>query len=148
MIFITGATGLVGSQLLFDLLSKEEKVLTLKTKNSDTNRLANIFSSHNELFNKNIEWVKGDILDIFSLKEIFKKGVTKVYHCAGIVSFNKTDAEIMMRTNINGTANIVSLCVENNIEKLCYVSSVSAINRINEDETINELEAKAAAIFG
>jgi len=136
MILVTGATGLVGSHLIFDLVKKEEKVRALKRKNSDLIFVKALFSSHPELFEK-IEWMDGDVLDIFSLKEALK-GITKVFHCAAMVSFIPSEVEEMMKININGTANLVNLCLENKIEKLCYVSSVAAINRINEDETIDE----------
>jgi dihydroflavonol-4-reductase len=136
MILVTGGTGLVGSHLLFDLAQKGEKVRALKRKNSDLTFVKNLFSSHPNLFEK-IEWVEGDVLDIFSLEEAIN-GISKVYHCAAMVSFIPAEAEQMMKINITGTANVVNLCLENKIEKLCYVSSVSAINRINEDETIDE----------
>ncbi|MEP7167797.1 MAG: NAD-dependent epimerase/dehydratase family protein [Bacteroidota bacterium] len=136
MIFVTGGTGLVGSHLLFDLVLKGENVRALKRKNSDISFVKNIFSSHPQLFEK-IEWMDGDVLDIFSLQEAIK-GISKVYHCAAMVSFIPAEADDMMKININGTANVVNLCLENKMEKLCYVSSVAAVNRINEDETIDE----------
>ncbi|MEO5570985.1 MAG: NAD-dependent epimerase/dehydratase family protein [Bacteroidia bacterium] len=136
MILVTGGTGLVGSHLIFDLVLKGEKVRALKRKNSDISFVKHLFSSHSDLFNK-IEWVDGDLLDTFLLQEAIN-GISKVYHCAAMVSFVPDEAEEMMKININGTANIVNLCLEHNIAKLCYVSSVAAINRINEDETIDE----------
>jgi nucleoside-diphosphate-sugar epimerase len=136
MILVTGATGLVGSHLIFDLVKKEEKVRALKRKNSDLIFVKTLFLSHPKLFEK-IEWRDGDVTDIFSLQEALK-GITKVYHCAAMVSFIPSEVVEMMKININGTANLVNLCLENKIEKLCYVSSVAAINRINEDETIDE----------
>lgn len=136
MILVTGGTGLVGSHLIFDLVQKGENVRALKRRNSDISFVKNIFSSHPQLFEK-VEWMDGDVLDIFSLKEAMK-GISKVYHCAAMVSFIPAEADEMMKININGTANVVNLCLENKIEKLCYASSVAAINRINEDETIDE----------
>lgn len=136
MILVTGATGLVGSHLLLDLASREEKVVALKRKTSDLSCVINVFSAHPELYN-NIQWMEGDILDISSLHKAMK-GIGKVYHCAGVVSFDPADSDLMMKININGTAILVKLCINYKIEKLCYVSSVSAINRINEDEIIDE----------
>ena len=136
MILVTGATGLVGSHLLLDLASKEEKVVALKRKTSDLSCVINVFSAHPELYN-NIQWVEGDILDISSLHKAMKE-IRKVYHCAGMVSFDPADSDLMMKININGTETVVNLCIDHKIEKLCYVSSVSAINRINEDEIIDE----------
>jgi|SRR6185436_1764817 len=136
MVLVTGATGLVGSHLLLDLALKGEKVRALKRANSDLTSVINLFSSHAGLL-ETIEWAEGDVLDIFSLQEAMI-GISKVYHCAAMVSFIPGEVEEMMRVNINGTANIVNFCVENRVEKLCYVSSVAAINRISEDKTIDE----------
>lgn len=76
-------------------------------------------------FNK-IQWEKVDILDQFQLEEAFGS-VQWVYHCAAIVSFYPKDIHKMMKINIEGTSNVVNLCLEKQIKKLCYVSSVSTI---------------------
>lgn len=136
MILVTGGTGLVGSQLLLDLALKGEKVRALKRPHSDLTPVINAFSAHPGLL-ESIEWVDGDVLDIFPLEKALY-GIKKVYHCAAFVSFIPEEAELMLTTNINGTANVVNLCLENKIEKLCHVSSVAAINRINESEVIDE----------
>lgn len=136
MILVTGATGLVGSHLLLDLALKGEKLRALKRADSDLFPVVNLFSSHAGLL-ETIEWVDGDVLDVFSLEKAFKE-IKKVYHCAAFVSFLPQETERMLKTNIDGTANVVNLCLENKIEKLCHVSSVAAINRINEDEIIDE----------
>lgn len=137
MILLTGTTGLVGSQLMLDLLLKNEKIISLKRKNSNLCTVSAVFNSHPDLYNK-IEWVEGDVLDSRSLNEIFKRTIEKVYHCAGIVSFNRKDLRTMMKVNVQGTENIVNYCLSKGVKKLCYVSSVSAINRISENEIITE----------
>ncbi len=44
----------------------------------------------------------------------------------------------MFRTNIEGTANVVNLAIENKISKLLYVSSVAAIGRVKNGATVTE----------
>lgn len=136
MILITGSTGLIGSHLLLDLLLKGEKVRALKRAGSDLSPVKKVFAAHPDLFNV-IEWAEGNVLDIFSLQQVVQ-GINKVYHCAAIVSFDPADADLMMHTNVQGTANVVNCCLENKVEKLCHVSSIAAINRINESEVIDE----------
>src|SRR5688572_2666322 len=109
MILVTGATGLVGSHLLLNIASREEKVVALKRKTSDLSCVMNIFSANPELYN-NIQWVEGDILDISSLHKTMKE-IRKVYHCAGIVSFDPADSDLMMKINIQGTETLVKLCL-------------------------------------
>ena len=90
MILVTGGTGLVGSHLLFDLIKSGEKVRALKRSTSDLSIVKKVFSCYSNdyenLFSE-IEWVEGDILNIFSLKDSME-GVDKIYHSAALVSFS------------------------------------------------------------
>ncbi|MCH7658170.1 MAG: NAD-dependent epimerase/dehydratase family protein [Bacteroidetes bacterium] len=128
MILVTGATGLVGSHLLYELLSKGEKVKALKRQSSDTNRVLKTlgyYTGEPENLFSGIEWINGDVTDRESLDPAFLD-VDKVYHAAGMISMDPADRAEMARINIEGTANIVNLCVEKKIRKLCHVSSVAA----------------------
>jgi nucleoside-diphosphate-sugar epimerase len=80
-----------------------------------------------EMFGK-IDWLEGDILDIFSLEEAME-GVEDVYHCAALVSFLPQDKKKLMRINTEGTANMVNAAIQMKIRKLCYVSSIAALGR-------------------
>ena len=82
-----------------------------------------------------IEWVEAHLNDISALTKAFKD-VTKVYHCAALVSFDPNDYYTLRKVNIEGTANIVNLCLANSIEKLCYVSSIAAIGYGEPNDTI------------
>ncbi|WP_337251750.1 SDR family oxidoreductase [Maribacter halichondriae] len=66
------------------------------------------------------------------------EGVNKVFHCAALISFNPGDYNILKKTNIEGTANIVNLCISKNIEKLCYVSTIGTIGRSLDGSSANE----------
>lgn len=136
MILVTGGTGLLGSHLLLQLTKQGEKVRALIRSSSSLNNINLLFENNPEHF-KQIEWVHGDILDISSLADAMQ-GVVKVYHCAAMISFAPQDREKMLEVNRNGTANVVNLCLESGINKLCYASSVAAINRVHEGEVITE----------
>lgn len=144
MILVTGATGLVGSHLLVKLLQNEVTVRAIYRKKESLEAVKNVFGHYNQslLFNK-IEWIKADINDIPSLEKAFVN-ISKVYHCAAFISFDPNDAELLMKVNTEGTANIVNCCLDFNVEKLCYVSSVAALgdpldtqNIINEETEYN-----------
>ena len=104
-----------------------QSVRALKRTHSKLSVVKRIFAYYNEekLFNT-INWVEGDILDVISLKEIIQD-CEKVIHCAAIVSFNRSDYNLMMKNNIEGTANIVNTCLEANVKKLAYVSSIATL---------------------
>ncbi|WP_424492451.1 SDR family oxidoreductase [Salinimicrobium sp. GXAS 041] len=142
MILVTGGTGLVGSHLLLDLMKSGEKVRAIHRKNSDLESVKKVFSHEhsaeeaNRLFTK-IEWVVADLTDIPSLEKAFT-GIKKVYHCAALVSFDPSAYQQLRKANIEGTANIVNLCIKNNIEKLCYVSSIATFDKKLGENVISE----------
>ena len=84
-----------------------------------------------------MEWIQADILDIPALSEAFT-GISRVYHCAAFVSFEPDKYQLLRRTNIEGTANIVNLCLSNAVEKLCYVSSIAALGHEANNKSITE----------
>ncbi len=140
MILVTGGTGLVGSHVLFDLCKLGKPVRALYRPNSDRELVKKIFSYYSPDFEKLyalVEWVEGDITDVLSIEDAMK-GVEYVYHCAALVSFNKRDREKLEKINVEGTANIVNACLDANIKKLCYVSSVAALGKGEENKLLDE----------
>lgn len=131
---------MVGAHLLFELTSAGKKVKVLKREKSNIQQVMKTFSYYSEtpkeLFNL-IEWVDGDILDYFSLEKMLA-GVTEIYHCAAIVSFNTNDRQKMISNNVEGTANLVNAALENGVKKICHVSSVAALGRLDEQQLITE----------
>lgn len=140
MILVTGGTGLVGSHLLYQLVSHNESVRAIYRREKKRDIVKRVFSYYSkdylELFEK-IDWVESDLLDIPKLTEAFIN-VNYVYHCAAFVSFEPDKYQLLRRTNIEGTANIVNLCIANSIKKLCYVSSIAALGESQENANINE----------
>ena len=139
MIFVTGGTGFLGAHLLYDLLSKGEKVRALKRVNSSIDTTKKIFSyytSDTGLFDK-IEWFNGDILNYADLQEGLK-GCQKVYHCAGKVSFNPAEKAEIISLNHIGAVHMVNASLEAQIQKFCFVSSIAALGRTDENKEITE----------
>lgn len=84
-----------------------------------------------------VNWVEGDILDIASLQDAMQ-GVDVVIHCAAIVSFSRVDRKEMYKVNVEGTANVVNIALENGISKMIYVSSVAALGRKKDSSIVDE----------
>ncbi len=126
MILVTGGAGLVGKELITQLLQAGKKVRAIynKTKLADFQ-------------NENLQQMQCDILDPIGLEEAMKD-VGQVYHCAAIVTFNPRRKQEMFKINIEGTANVVNAALDAGIKKMVYVSSVAALGRIRQDEPINE----------
>ena len=130
-ILITGITGLVGSFTARYFLKTGFQVAGLKRTNSDLSFIQDI--------ENHIIWYEGDILDILALERAIEN-VNYVIHAAAIVSFAPKDRDKMFKTNVEGTINVVNLCLEKNIKKLCFVSSVAALGRkIPNENNVNHV---------
>jgi dihydroflavonol-4-reductase len=136
MILLTGASGLLGSRLLLDLLEAGNRVRVLQRNNSRQGNIDRYLPAQSPLRSQ-IEWVNGDVTDISALIPAFRE-IKQVYHCAGKVSFQPADREVMHNINIEGTANLVNLSIDMGISKFCHVSSIAALGRTGIPGTINE----------
>jgi dihydroflavonol-4-reductase len=124
-ILVTGAAGLAGGELVKQLLEKDYKVTAIW------------HSASLNIIHPNLTAEQCDILDTAGLEEIMR-GITHVYHCAAIVSFEPKDKYRLLKTNVEGTANVVNACLDAGVQKLVHVSSVSALGRIRNGQIINE----------
>lgn len=131
MILVTGATGFLGSELVSQLISRGETVRALKR---ETSKIPEILTDKN-----NVSWFNADVLDYFSLKEAMQD-VTHVYHCAAFISFDPADRKKMLQVNIQGTTNVINICLENAVQKLVHVSSVAAVGDGKPGKPVTEEE--------
>ena len=140
MVLVTGGTGLVGAHLLLHLLQSNTIVRATYREGSNLKRVEKVFSYYtdkaSELYNK-IEWVLADINDIPAL-EIAFNNVDYVYHAAAMISFDPKDYSELKKVNTLGTENIVNLCLDNSIKKLCYVSTIGTIGISTEGRKATE----------
>jgi dihydroflavonol-4-reductase len=124
-VLVTGGAGLLGNELLKQLLNEGYNVTAI------------YHSSLVTLTHPNLNIQQCDILDVSALEDVMQ-GTTDVYHCAAIVSFEPGDQGHLFKINVEGTENIVNACVAANVRKLLHVSSVAALGRIRKGEVITE----------
>ena len=138
MIFVTGGTGLVGSHILLELSQKGEQFKALKRDSSSFSICENIFKHYNaeHLFEK-INWVVGDVNDISSLTDGMQN-CEQVLHCAAVVSFQPSDAELLKKVNIEGTANVMNVALTSAVKKVGFVSSIAALGRNSTKGIVDE----------
>lgn len=129
MIFVTGATGLVGSYLCRYLMEKGEPVTALKRKTSKLDLLANVATK--------INWIEGDLLDVDLLLDA-TKNCKQIYHCAALVSYQKKMHQQLIDINVTGTKNIVNAALFNDAKKIVHVSSIAALGTNIKQKIINE----------
>lgn len=130
MVLVTGATGLVGSHVLFALTQKGFEVKALfrsEEKKQQVERLFRYYDPENAAhFMEKITWMKGDILDVMDVEEALTN-CDRVVHCAALVSFNRKDFWRLFDVNRQGTANMVNAAVDFPIQQFIHVSSTAAI---------------------
>ena len=133
---VTGAAGFLGSTIVRQLVEKNKRVRAFVLPNDKSV----------EYLPSNIEIVKGDLLDIDSLENLFNdsnKYITYVMHIASIVTVDPEYSQLVMDVNVKGTKNIIDMSIKYNIKRLLYCSSTGAIpelkkGKISETESFDE----------
>lgn len=136
MIVLTGVTGLLGKYIALKLLKHGYNLACIVRNTQDS-----FVKSLVENYPGRIQVVQADVLDVVGMQAAFQGEVEAVIHSAAVVSFWKKDYPQMMRVNVEGTANVVNLCLAHKVPKLIYVSSVAALGREdfrNRNEFITE----------
>ncbi len=141
MILVTGATGLLGSHVLLELVNKGFSVKAAKRKSSKLDAVKKLFAFYHpqqaaQLWGM-VSWVDMDALDYYSIVDALDN-VEKVYHCAGMVSFDEADRQALLKHNVEGTANIVNACLEKGIQKIAFSSSIAALGHATDGLMIDE----------
>ncbi|MBA2249817.1 MAG: NAD-dependent epimerase/dehydratase family protein [Chitinophagaceae bacterium] len=138
-ILVTGGAGLVGSELIHQLLAKGENVKAIYNTSPLTG------------FPQDLKIVQCNILDPSALEEAMD-GISQVYHAAGFVTFSPKHKNKLFKINIEGTANVVNAALDAGVKKIVHVSSVSALGRIREGQTVTEemnwTEDSSNSIYG
>ena len=118
---VTGATGFLGSTICRQLIERGDKVRAFVLPNDKAMK-------H---IPKEVEIFEGDLCDINSLEKFFKgpNGMkTIVLHIASVVTVDPTYNQKVIDINVNGTKNIIDLCLSHKeCQKLVYCSSTGAI---------------------
>lgn len=134
LILVTGATGFLGAHVVKHAVAAGHHVRglfrSLEKRNQNPVLDASTVAA--------VDWYEGDLFDYASL-EAAAQGVDRVYHCAALVGFQAGQKDALYRTNVYGTAEVVNVCLQLNIPRLVYVSSIASLGRdplipeVNED---------------
>jgi nucleoside-diphosphate-sugar epimerase len=129
-VLVTGGTGFLGAYIIKELIGKGYCVRAIRRNNKLP------FYIPASVFEK-VEWLDGDILDISGLEEAMQ-GMDAIIHAAGKVSFKSKERRELFSTNIEGTANMVNMALEQHIPRFIHVSSVAALGRTARHEQVTE----------
>jgi dihydroflavonol-4-reductase len=115
-IAITGASGLLGSNLAAQLVADGHQVVA--TRRAGT-RIAH-------LDDLAIDWRDADLTSVDALARAFD-GAEAVFHCAAAVTVKREVTPEMTAANVTGTAHVIDACLAAKVPRLVHTSSVVAI---------------------
>lgn len=124
-ILVTGACGSIGKALVLRLLDDGNKVCAFDNNEDGLFHL----SKECSLFNSNLKVFIGDIRDIKRLQQAMD-GVDEVYHCAALkhVELSEYNPFEALKTNVNGTNNVINAAIDMGVKKVLVTSSDKAVN--------------------
>ncbi len=114
-VFVTGATGFIGTKLVNELVRKGHTVHALSRSSSNRSGLEH----------ERIKIRLGDILDRESLEKGMG-GCTQVYHLAAYAKNWSRDKSVFRRMNIDGMRNVFEAAKVAGIKRLVFTSTIVA----------------------
>ena len=115
-VFVTGATGFVGSHVARALAEQGADLRLLVRASSDLRNIESL----------NAERVVGDLRDPASLEKAIS-GCEAVFHVAADYRLWVRDPEQMYRANVDGTKAILNVAKKNRVRRVVYTSSVATM---------------------
>ena len=115
-VLVTGASGFVGSAVARAAIQAGYRVRALMRNSSPRDNLTGL----------DLEIVQGDMRDPLSLQRAMA-GTRYVFHVAADYRLWALDPEEIVRTNLEGTRNIMEAAAHRGVERVVYTSSVATI---------------------
>lgn len=116
LVFVTGATGFVGSHIAQVLAEQGAELRLLVRANSDPKNIQELKA----------ERVIGDLRDPASLEKVMA-GCDVLFHVAADYRLWIRDPEQMYRANVDGTRAILQAARHNRVRRVVYTSSVATM---------------------
>lgn len=129
-ILVTGGTGFIGHYIIRRLVQSGYPVSVLVREGSPHLHTLEVFGHRIQIF-----W--GDINNVESL-ELACRDQDVIVHAAAIVSFDSGQSREVLKVNVEGTANLVNVCLEQNIHQFIHLSSIAALGGLPGQTSLDE----------
>ena len=121
-VFMTGATGFLGSRIARSLIERGDHVIALHRASSDRRALLDL----------EIEWVEGDLGDGSGLGEGASRLAARdadgwVVHSGALISYRTAEREAQVGANVEGTARLLEALGAAGLGRMLHVSSVVTV---------------------
>lgn len=123
-IAVTGANGHVGANLCRKLIAEGHQVKAF------------VHHQKNSIQDLDVEIIVGSLKDKKSLRKLVKD-CDVVFHLAAIISIDG-QREKLLETNVQGTANLLEVILENGVKRLVHFSSIHVLSHYPMNETMDE----------
>jgi dihydroflavonol-4-reductase len=136
-VLVTGPDGLLGSNLVRELISRDYEVYAFVEKNKNLKTISCL----------DLKLIQGDILekdDVMSATN----NMDIIIHCAAMTNMYPPRIHKVNRVNIDGTKNVVSAALKNNVKRLIHVGTANSFKSGDIDKPGNELNDYVASHYG
>ena len=118
-VMVTGADGVLGSNLVRVLLERRHLVRVLKLRGTTSPTLEGL----------PIEEREGDVLDFESVQACME-GMDAVIHCAACTQVFPAKNDFIRRVNVDGTNNIANACLKLKVQRMLYVGTANSFGTV------------------
>ena len=126
-IFITGATGFLGTNLVHLLIKEGHDISAIKRPTSNISAFEKM----------PIKWFEGDVLNIDSLNAACADDIDWIFHIAADTNMWSANNAMQTKINLQGTANMIEVALNKKVKRLIHTSSIAAYG-IHHDKVITE----------
>jgi len=127
-ILVTGATSIIGQEVIALLLEKGHEIRSLTRQ----------FSVPSILNKTDIR-----IFDLENVPKEIAEGIDTVIHIAAATPGANSSAEDYRHTNIEGTRHLIKICEEQHLQRFLFISSIVVLYEENKDDyTLSKKEAE------
>jgi UDP-glucose 4-epimerase len=139
-VLVTGGAGFIGSHLADRLVADGHAVVVID--NESTGRRANVPAA--------ARYLPGDVSRFDDLEPAFAGGLDAVCHVAGQVSLIRSfsDPVADLRTNVQGTVQVLRLCLKYRVPRLLYASSMTVYGGTDVLPTPEETPCRPVSYYG
>lgn len=115
-VVVTGASGLLGSNLTAELIAQGHTVTATRRPSTDTNSLADL----------PVKWVCADLGSAAELRDVFA-GADVVFHCAACVSTRRKTTPAISAVNVDATRAVVEAAIAAGTPRVVHTSTANTI---------------------
>jgi dihydroflavonol-4-reductase len=133
---VTGSTGFIGSQVARRVLERGDEVRLAVAPGASDRAIRDL----------DCQRVECDVLDEASVRKAMR-GVTRVFHCAGLTSVRPADSRRLFDVNAGGARIVLGECLRKGVERVVFNSSAAALGPAKPGGTADEAQ-HAAGPFG